>query len=192
MKIFKRLDTKGFSHEVILVLVVVMVAIGGTYYLVASHADSCSGMSDPVSGVTSSPSSSPTSSPNCTPTSSPTSSPASSPLTYLGKCSISGIANVVKSGTAITPKVLVTNIGTGSIGPKLNAFYHFPGGNSAHQYVTIAYGLAPGASKTVTLAKYVPKTSATASYRYTITGTDSNSTFTCSKVFKVTAPVSNI
>jgi hypothetical protein len=47
MKI-RKLDARGFSHHFVMVLVVLVIAIGGTYYLVASHADNnCS----PVSGV---------------------------------------------------------------------------------------------------------------------------------------------
>lgn len=39
MKI-KKLDARGFSHHFVMALVVLICAIGGTYYLVASHADS--------------------------------------------------------------------------------------------------------------------------------------------------------
>jgi hypothetical protein len=45
MKI-KKLDARGFSHHFVLALIVLVVAIGGVYYLVASHADSL--MSNPA------------------------------------------------------------------------------------------------------------------------------------------------
>jgi len=45
----KKLDIRGFSHDIVLVLFVVIFAIAGVGYLVASHADNC----NPVSGVTS-------------------------------------------------------------------------------------------------------------------------------------------
>ena len=38
MKI-KKLNARGFSHDIVLVLFVVVFAIGGVAYLVASHAD---------------------------------------------------------------------------------------------------------------------------------------------------------
>jgi chitodextrinase len=60
----KKLDMRGFSHDIALVLFVVIFAIAGVGYLVASHADSCSpvsgAVSDPASGAVSSPASSTT------------------------------------------------------------------------------------------------------------------------------------
>jgi peptidoglycan hydrolase-like protein with peptidoglycan-binding domain len=38
MKSFKNLNARGFSHHFVMVLVVLVTAVGGTYYLVASHA----------------------------------------------------------------------------------------------------------------------------------------------------------
>jgi hypothetical protein len=70
----KKLNSRGFSHDIAMMLVVVVFAIGGVGYLVASHADSC----NPTSGPVSTPASG--SSTVC-PTSSPTSSPVSSPVT---------------------------------------------------------------------------------------------------------------
>lgn len=46
MKIAK-LNTRGFAHTLVPVFVVVIIAIGGAAYLVASHADSC----PPASGI---------------------------------------------------------------------------------------------------------------------------------------------
>jgi hypothetical protein len=43
MKIkLRKLNSAGFSHEIVLVLVVVVVSIVGAFYLVASHADNLS------------------------------------------------------------------------------------------------------------------------------------------------------
>jgi hypothetical protein len=67
----KKLNARGFSHEIVLVLFVMIFAIGGVAYLVASHADSCT----PVSGSVSDPTSGSASS-SC-PVSSPTSSSSS-------------------------------------------------------------------------------------------------------------------
>jgi hypothetical protein len=41
---FKKLDARGFSHHFVMALVVLIVAIGGVYYLVASHADSATSL----------------------------------------------------------------------------------------------------------------------------------------------------
>ncbi len=45
----KKLNARGFSHDIVLVLFIVIFAIAGVGYLVVSRADNCS----PVSGVTS-------------------------------------------------------------------------------------------------------------------------------------------
>jgi|GEM_PF-6181648 len=39
MKLFKKLNTKGFAHHFLLVVIILGSAIGGTYYLVYSHAN---------------------------------------------------------------------------------------------------------------------------------------------------------
>ena len=61
----KKLDMRGFSHDIALVLFVVIFAIAGVGYLVASHADNCN--PNPVSGVTSGAVSTVVSSPASTP-----------------------------------------------------------------------------------------------------------------------------
>jgi|GEM_PF-3139328 hypothetical protein len=51
----RKLNARGFSHHFVMALVVLVVAIGGVYYLVASHADdSCSSPTSGVSTVSSS------------------------------------------------------------------------------------------------------------------------------------------
>lgn len=57
MKI-KKLDMRGLSHDLMIVAFVVVFAIAGVAYLVASHADSCSPSLKPVSGAVSVPASS--------------------------------------------------------------------------------------------------------------------------------------
>lgn len=47
----KKLDMRGFSHEILVVAFVVVFAIAGVAYMVGSHADSCS-PSSPVTGAT--------------------------------------------------------------------------------------------------------------------------------------------
>src|SRR5665213_3464623 len=65
----RKLNMRGFSHDIVIVLFVVVFAIAGVGYLVASHADNC----NPVSGVTSGPVSTVVSSPVSTPTCQPVS-----------------------------------------------------------------------------------------------------------------------
>jgi hypothetical protein len=63
---YKKLNSLGFSHIIVPMMVVVLVAVAGVYALVASHADAClTTTSGRVSGVVSSALSSPVSSPVC-------------------------------------------------------------------------------------------------------------------------------
>lgn len=48
----KKLDVKGFSHHLVIVAIVVVVGVGGVYWLIKSHADSC-GSSTSASSTTS-------------------------------------------------------------------------------------------------------------------------------------------
>ena len=96
----KKLDMRGFSHDIGLALFVVVFAIIGVGYLVASHADNC----NPVSGAVSSS----TSAPVCQPVSAPVSGPpltlapgeqlsqppARRPAQYLHVCVSTGITYV--------------------------------------------------------------------------------------------------
>jgi hypothetical protein len=65
----KKLNARGFSHDIMIVAVVVVFAVCGVGYMVASHADDCT----PVSGAVTAPVTTTT---NCTPASSPVSSPS--------------------------------------------------------------------------------------------------------------------
>ncbi len=86
MKINK-LNARGFSHDLLLVGVIVLTAIIGVGYIVASHAETCSPVSGPVSeissGVVSSSASGAVSGDVelCAATSGPVTAPASSPET---------------------------------------------------------------------------------------------------------------
>jgi hypothetical protein len=103
MKIFKykKLNQLGFAHDLMAVGVVVVLAVVGAGYLVASHAATCP---NPASAATSSSASGPT----CTPTSSPVSA-----TTKLATCVIENVPTSVGAGVGVTPTIVVTNIGTG-------------------------------------------------------------------------------
>jgi hypothetical protein len=80
----KKLNMRGFSHDIVLVLFVVIFAIGGVGYLIASHADSCNPVSGVVSGVVSGEVSGPVTSPASGPVSGTAcqSGPLTAPTNY--------------------------------------------------------------------------------------------------------------
>lgn len=100
--ILPKLNARGVVHHLALAVVIVGVAIVGTYYLINSFADTCS-----ASSATSSVSGS------CTPTSSPTSSPvsATSSTSHL-YCTLSGFSAAPAFGSVLHPSVVITNSGT--------------------------------------------------------------------------------
>lgn len=140
----KKLNMRGMAHEMVLVAVVVIFAIAGVGYLVASHADSrC-----PVSNVTSMPSSSPSSAVACIPVSVPGDPgtppeaynpvpsapdvpvpdvPAPAPSTTSGyttpapaqianaKCVVSGVPSKPKHVQILHPVITITNLGPGPL-----------------------------------------------------------------------------
>jgi hypothetical protein len=179
MKIFKKLDARGFAHHLILVAVVLVVAVGGTYYLVDSHADTCP-TSGPVSGS------------DCTP-----------PLTYLAGCSISGVPATIQSDTDFTPHILVTNVGTGLITPTINysvvnAQTNSGGVGSIGPQTSGSLAstdqIAPGISQSfIVLQRYIPPVNVAATYSLnvsvTVSGNGSSSTSTCSAPFSVVLPL---
>ena len=106
----KKLDVRGFSHDIILLLFVVIFAIGGVAYLVASHADTCP---TPTSGVVSTTTSGST---TCPPVSAPVSAPttlaageqlsippARRPAQYLHVCVSANITYVAQGTTNCLP-----------------------------------------------------------------------------------------
>lgn len=104
MKI-KKLDARGFSHDLVIVAFVVIFAIAGVGYLVASHADTCPAVSGAASDAASN-----TSSGSCPPASGAVSSP-----TLVGSCTLNGVPANPTSGQQLAPTVTFTNSGSQSI-----------------------------------------------------------------------------
>lgn len=107
----KKLDARGFSHDVLIVLFVVIFAIAGVGYLVASHADDCSAVSAAISKGVSVPASAPasgsTSGAKCA-----TSGPVTAPATVV----ISPPTNLAASKTDTTSTFLTWTPATASAG----------------------------------------------------------------------------
>jgi hypothetical protein len=164
----KKLNARGFSHDIIIVLFVVIFAIAGVGYLVASHADnSCSPTSGPSSSATSDTVSDPTSdassSPVCQPTSSPTSTPTSAPTTPATKltasCVINGVPANPSYGQVLYPSATISvSSGQGSYNPTpvYAAIYPLNGNRAQAQRSTVQFpsAIAGGSSATVSLPKY--------------------------------------
>ena len=91
MKI-KKLDAKGFSHDILLVAIVMVVAIGGVGMVVSSHAATCPKTSTKT---------------GCKVVSSPVSSAKKAVAS--ARCSIKGVPSRPKYGQTISPYVAVTN-----------------------------------------------------------------------------------
>ena len=141
MKI-KKLDTRGFSHELLLVLVLVIGVITGVGFMVASHADTgC-----PTSGATSSTTSSSVS--GC-----PTSGVVSGKV-YAAACTIGNLPATVARGTTINPTITITNKGTGQMSPHMITFIAISGGPTTYLKEKLVSAVKPGESKTVQLASY--------------------------------------
>lgn len=148
MKI-KKLNPLGFSHHLVLVVIVLASAIGGTYYLVASHADSCS---DNVSfGLVSGE--------NCDDT---TSGPVAEAPVTSGVCEIKDAVQNPKYGSVVEPTVVVTNTGNQNIDTPLTINFGSVTGQSgnnfsltiiSHDVITIT-ALSPGATFTAKLHAY--------------------------------------
>jgi len=155
---FTKINTKGFAHHVAAVIVVLAVAIGGTAYLVASHADSCtSPTSGSVSGSVASGSVASGSATNCpvsATTSSPTSTPVSSSSIYAYTCSVSNVAATIVAGAKISPKLTVTNTGTAKISPHMISFVSTNGGPTTYLKEKEVGIVNPGKSQTVSLGTY--------------------------------------
>lgn len=184
-----RLDARGVAHHFLLAIVVVGIAIGGTYYLIRSFADTCgtsdptSSVSDPVTGV-----SDPVTAPaNCVGASDPVTSPVAA--TKLS-CAISGVAAQPTYGSKVTPTVTIYNY-TAKKAAAFKAVESYTGVGVATKPTTTVLAIpALAAGKTYT-AKFngvftIPYvTNTTGSYNtasFTITGSGSaNTTFRCTK-----------
>jgi len=102
----KKLDMRGITHDVVAIAFVVVFAIGGIAYLVASHADSCS-------SAASGPTSSPVTSVACI----TASGPVAGQDTLSGTCALSGVPTNPSYGQQISPNVTFTNTGTIALTP---------------------------------------------------------------------------
>jgi len=117
----KKLNMQGFAHSVALAIVIVLTGVVGTYYLVASNADSCSALpasvlsASSVSGQkcdsVSAPVSSPTAPPPSTPAPPKPATPAPSSTIVRATCIVSNIPATAKKNTIISPTVTITNTG---------------------------------------------------------------------------------
>ncbi|MDL2362976.1 MAG: hypothetical protein QFB86_01175 [Patescibacteria group bacterium] len=138
----KKLDTRGVAHQIALIAFVVLFAVVGVGYLVASHADSCNPPSS-VSGAVSSSVSSPVSGGNC----------ATSNLA----CTINGVpANPVK-GQIVRPTFTVTNAGKTKVA--FNAYtdvlaYNNPTKGGVLSSKHFSQKLRPGSTSTHKMKSY--------------------------------------
>jgi hypothetical protein len=128
----KKLNPFGFAHHVALMAVVVLIGVGGSAYMVLTHADSCTATSDPVSVATSDT--------TCTPTSDPVSDPTTPVGPQLG-CVINGVPANPAYGTKLAPTVTITNSGDQASTP-ITATEAFGVGNDAGN----GHGAAPEVS----------------------------------------------
>lgn len=185
MKQFKALGVRGFSHELVLVAVVLVVAVGGTYWLVASHADTCSGASTPT---TSAITSSPVTSPGCTPVTS-ASSPTSVAVVSKGSCVISGVPAAITKNSVFTISVSVWNLGTTTWRPAVTGTFSVNNGYKASlRAATQPFLPAPIAghlsSTRIVLGSSKGMNTAGAT-RGTITASSLSPKFSCAKSFAV-------
>ncbi|MDB5171195.1 MAG: hypothetical protein JWO35_889 [Candidatus Saccharibacteria bacterium] len=138
MKI-KKLDVRGFSHDILMVAFVVIFAVVGVGYVVASHADSCTSSSTK----------------NCASVSMPV---TSARLSSKVKCSISGVTKSPKFGDQVNPILTVTNIG--KVPTSVSGDEHLGAYNSAGKKIVIKGGpvsslkLGPGESFTMAMPPY--------------------------------------
>ncbi|MDB5171193.1 MAG: hypothetical protein JWO35_887 [Candidatus Saccharibacteria bacterium] len=177
MKI-KKLDVRGFSHDILMVAFVVVFAIAGVGYIVASHADSC----PPASGAVSS-ASGPVSGESC-PASGPVSQVASAPSQLSAKCTITNVAAAPSMGATISPILTVANTGNQPFSPRVVVSFsilHANGRSNAvkHEGHTLAQ-IAPGKNGVIRLFNTQVGAAQSAGDKgvYTITTTTSPS-FSC-------------
>jgi hypothetical protein len=97
----KKLNAKGFSHEILLVAFVVIFAVAGVAYIVASHADSCSNGGTAAAKVNSNGG---VSAPSCSAVS------VSGPVAKVkATCKITGVTSHPKYNQTLSPIVAITN-----------------------------------------------------------------------------------
>lgn len=176
----KKLDARGFSHDILIVLFVVIFAIAGVAYLVASHADSCDSSASGVSSATSD-----TTSDATCPVSDSTSGAVSSSPESQVTCAITGIPSSPSYNTTLSPQLQLTNNGSSRVVVVTNTVFSLykPDGTSVYQqtpYPSTNRTVDQGATYTAPLGAYtVPYSSASigsGGYEVSISGGGSCST----------------
>jgi hypothetical protein len=141
-------DARGFSHELVLVTLVVIVGVAGSAFLVLSHADTC----PTTSGVTSY-TATDVSATNCP----PVSPVVSYPVTSAGSCTIAmNPSTTPPRGSQVQFLITVHNTGSNTFTPALTA--------SVYNRAPTARGDLPASSSTLTAAALSPGQSATITY----------------------------
>lgn len=163
----KKLDMRGFSHDVLLVVFVVIFAISGVAYLVASKAATCS----PVSGAVSQSVSSPVSGEDCSAVSGPVSTPVTPPQppttpkspdtpapSFKLSCIIQNLPARPATSQLIRPAAVITNNGSQGFRPDFkNSFnvYDATGKQrGSNTYIQTTGVLMPGKSARYELRSY--------------------------------------
>lgn len=164
----KKLDARGFSHELLIVFVVVISAVVGVGLMVSSHAAKCSPRSKKPCAV-----------------SGPVSSAMSGPLS--GKsatCVISGIASNPEVNSTIKPKLLVTNNGKIAINPTKvqisQSVYDTKGRSPSGKYKTINLKkLKPNSTASAKLSEYKVTYRTNSKVSVTWIASSTNPSFSC-------------
>lgn len=123
MKLTK-INRRGFSHDILLVLIVAITAIAGVGYMVGSHANGACTKKQIAKGICKSKAAS-----------RPASRIASSPMSGAGSsilsCTIKGIPNTARANQTISPSVYVYNYGRSTAKPKVNVTINSYGSTGA-------------------------------------------------------------
>ena len=162
---------RGFSHEVLLVVFVVVFAVSGVGYLVASHADSCSA----VSGHT------------CKPVSGAVSGGRNSIIS----CSVGNIPPFRSHGTGIYPSVTFRNTSkqTVQVHGIANVIFLGDKGTTAHGGPVNATVKAHHSVTVSTGLQYVVAAASPQARRieFSVNGAPGGPSFACAKVIKLPA-----
>ncbi len=116
-----KINTRGFSHDILLVLIVAITAIAGVGYMVGSHANGACTKKQIAKGTCKAKKAA--------------SRPASSAMSGAGSsvlsCSIKGIPNTARANQTINPSVYVYNYGRTTAKPKVNVTINSYGSTGA-------------------------------------------------------------
>lgn len=193
----KKLDIRGFTHDILMVAFVVVFAVAGVGYIVASHADSCPPASGPpASSADSGPASGqdcPASGPASQPASKPAPAPSKPAVYVSGNCTINGVPPNPAYGQQIAPSVTLRN--TGNQAFTVNGFVNMQtnGDNNSQSNKggpLTAESLAAGQTVTRDTGLRYTTDYSTSSARYIVfSANNSNPDFNCSATLKLpTAP----